>query len=210
KVWSKKDYPRIKVGTMTLNRNPENHFAQIEQAAFSPGSTVPGIGLSPDRMLLARSFAYHDAARYRVGTNFAQLPVNAPKSEVHSYNFDGAMNYHHTGDRRTYAPNSFGDSWSDETGPVETSWESDGELVRVSQTLRSDDDDFGQAGLLVREVFDDAEREEFVKTVAGALDGVVEPVLSAALEYWKNVDAEIGSRIQDAVRAGKGDDIPGA
>src|SRR3546814_14915912 len=75
-LWSHKDYPLIKVGTMTLNRNPENFFAQIEQAAFSPGNTVPGIGLSPDKMLLGRAFAYSDAQRNRIGTKFHQLPVN--------------------------------------------------------------------------------------------------------------------------------------
>lgn len=209
KTISQKDYPRIKVGTMTLNRNPENHFAQIEQAAFSPGDTVPGIGLSPDRMLLGRAFAYNDAARYRIGVNYHQLPVNAPKNGVDAYAFDGQMNYHHTGARSTYAPNSFGDPWSDQTGPVEDSWESDGELVRASQALRQDDDDFGQAGTLVREVFTDEEREEFVQTVAGALDGVKEPVLSNAFQYWKNVDQSIGERIEAQHRKNQGDDIPG-
>src|SRR5690625_2545693 len=91
KIWSKKDYPRIKVGTMELNRNPENHFAQIEQAAFSPANMVPGIGMSPDKMLLGRNFAYQDAQRYRIGTNFQQLPVNRTIVDVHTYNFEGAM-----------------------------------------------------------------------------------------------------------------------
>ena len=93
KTISKKDYPRIKVGTLTLNRNPENHFAQIESAAFSPSNTVPGIGLSPDRMLLGRAFAYHDAQLYRVGAHVNQLPVNRPKNAVHNYAFDGQMWY---------------------------------------------------------------------------------------------------------------------
>ncbi len=210
KIWSKKDYPRIKVGTMTLNRNPENHFAQIEQAAFAPGNTVPGIGLSPDRMLLARAVAYHDAALYRIGTNFNQLPVNQPKCPVNSYTFDGQMTYHHQGAAPQYVPNSFGHDWSDEEGKVHNGWEADGEMTRESQTLRTDDDDFGQAGTLVREVFSDEERAEFVETVAGALDGVKEPVLSKALEYWKNVDAETGAKIEAAVKAAAGDEIPGA
>src|SRR3546814_804748 len=74
KVWPHADYPLIRVGTMTLNRNPENFFAEIEQAAFSPGNTVPGIGLSPDKMLQGRAFAYNDAQRNRIGANFHQLP----------------------------------------------------------------------------------------------------------------------------------------
>ncbi|GAA4480780.1 catalase [Enteractinococcus fodinae] len=200
KTWSKKDYPRIKVGTMELNRNPENHFAQIEQAAFSPANMVPGIGMSPDKMLLGRNFAYQDAQRYRIGANFQQLPVNAPKTEVHTYNFEGAMWYHHTGNRSVYAPNSFGDSWSDEVGAIDTSWENDGDLVRQAYTLRKDDDDFRQANILVNEVFTQQERDDFVDTVSGALGDVVEPVLTNAITYWKNVDATIGQRIEDRVR----------
>src|SRR5690606_19587967 len=118
--------------------------------------------------------------------------------------------YDHTGARSVYAPNSFGDSWSDEEGPVENGWEADGELTRHAYDLRADDDDFGQPGTLVREVVDDAQRDEFVKTVAGALDGVAEPVLSNAFQYWKNVDATIGQRIEDAVRSGAvGATVPG-
>ena len=200
KVWPKSDYPRIKVGTMTLNRNPENFFAQIEQAGFSPANMVPGTGNSPDKMLLGRNFAYADAQRYRVGTNFQQLPVNRPINEVHTYNFEGHMLYEHAGARPVYAPNSFGASWSDETGPVDNGWEADGELVRSSYELHAEDDDFGQPGTLVREVFSDAQRDEFVETVTGALEGVQEPVLSNAFQYWKNVDATIGQRIEDAVR----------
>ena len=116
KTWPHEDYPLIKVGTMTLNRNPENFFAQIEQAAFSPGNTVPGIGLSPDKMLLGRAFAYNDAQRNRIGTNFHQLPVNQPKVPVNTYMFDGQMAYHHSGNAPVYAPNSGGRRWADETG----------------------------------------------------------------------------------------------
>src|SRR5215510_4039269 len=93
KVWPHGDYAPVKVGRLVLDRNPENYFAEIEQAAFEPGNMVPGIGPSPDRMLLGRMFAYPDAHRYRIGTNYLQLPVNAPLVDVHSYNKDGAMRY---------------------------------------------------------------------------------------------------------------------
>src|SRR5699024_3799340 len=162
---------------MELNRNPENFFAEIEQAAFSPGNMVPGIGMSPDRMLLARNFSYADAQRYRIGTNFQQLPVNRPKNEVHTYNFEGNMWFEHTGHRRPYVPNSFGDSWSDEEGPVDVTWESDGELVRTAQALREDDSDFIQPHILVNEVFSQEERDGLVDTVSGSLETVIEPVL---------------------------------
>ena len=205
KVWPHADYPLIEVGTMTLNRNPENHFAQIEQAAFSPGSTVPGIGLSPDKMLLGRSFAYNDAQRNRIGTNFMQLPVNKPRVPVDTYQVDGQMAYEHSGAKPVYAPNSFGRGWSDGEAAPEETWAVDGELVRSAARLHAEDDDFGQAGTMVREVFDDQQRASFVDTVSGALGGVNDDgVLSRAFEYWKNVDAEIGKRIEEAVLAGRG------
>jgi len=209
KVWPQADYPRIKVGVMTLNRNPENFFAEIEQAAFSPANMVPGMGMSPDKMLLGRNFAYADAQRYRIGTNFQQLPVNRPVNEVHTYSFEGNMWFDHSGARSVYAPNSFGDSWSDETGPVDNSFEADGELVRSAYTLHAEDDDFSQPGTLVREVFDDAARDRLVETVAGGLETVIEPVRSNAIAYWKNIDATIGARIEAELKKGEGDQIPG-
>jgi catalase len=187
---------------MTLNRNPENFFAQIEQAAFSPGNTVPGIGLSPDKMLLGRAFAYNDAQRNRIGTNFHQLPVNKPKVPVQSYMFDGQMAYEHSGNAPVYVPNSGGRPWADVTGAAEDGWEADGDMVRSAYTLHADDDDFGQPGTLVRDVFDDAQRTRLVETVAGALlGGVRSPVLERAFEYWRSVDADVGRRIEEKVRA---------
>jgi catalase len=203
KVWPHKDYPLIPVGTMTLNRNPENFFAQIEQAAFSPGNTVPGIGLSPDKMLLGRAFAYNDAQRNRIGANFHQLPVNQPKVPVNTYMIDGPMNYHHTGNAPVHATNSGGRPWADETGPVNDGWEADGTMVRSAYTPRADDDDFSQPGTMVREVLDDDQRQQLVDQVAGSLlGGVREPVLSRAFQYWKNIDADVGRRIEEKVKAG--------
>ncbi|HET8600696.1 MAG TPA: catalase [Segeticoccus sp.] len=202
KVWPHADYPLIKVGTMTLNKNPENFFAEIEQAAFSPGNLVPGIGLSPDKMLLGRAFAYHDAQRNRIGTNFHQLPVNRPRHgiEVNTYMFDGQMAFEHSGNAPVYAPNSYGRGWSDQTGATDTSWEVDGDLVRSAYQLHSEDDDFGQPGALVREVMDDGQRQRLVDQVSGSLlGGVRDEVLQRALDYWKNIDAEVGKQIESKV-----------
>ena len=202
KVWPHADYPLIPVGTMTLNENPENFFAQIEQAAFAPSSVVPGIGFSPDKMLLGRVFAYADAHRARIGTNFHQLPVNKPlNDESKPYVFDGHMTYDHAGSAPVYAPNSSGRPYADREGPVEAGWEADGEMVRQAYSLHADDDDWTQAGTLVRDVFDDPERDRFVDTVAGALAGVRQDVLERALQYWRNVDADIGGRIEAKVGA---------
>jgi len=205
KTWPHKDYPLMEVGTMLLNRNPENFFAQIEQAAFSPGNTVPGIGLSPDKMLLGRAFAYNDAQRNRIGTNFHQLPVNQPKVKVNTYMFDGQMTYTHNGSAPTYAPNTGGRGWADGSGPVPDGWESDGEMVRSAYTRRPEDDDFTQPGILIRKVFGDAERAALIDQVAGSLlRGVRSPVLEGAFAYWKSIDRQTGGAIEQKVRAGTG------
>jgi catalase len=186
---------------MTLDENPENFFAQIEQAAFSPGNVVPGIGFSPDKMLLGRVFAYADAHRARIGTNFHQLPVNQPVNDAgQPYMFDGNMTFDHSGSAPVYAPNSDGRSYADQEGPVAEGWEADGEMVRSAYELHAEDDDWTQAGILLRDVFDDAQRDRFVETVSGALEGVRSDVLERALTYWRNVDAGIGDRIADAVK----------
>ncbi len=210
KIWPHADYPLIKVGTITLNRNPENFFAEIEQVGFQPSAVVPGIGFSPDKMLLGRTFAYSDTQRHRIGPNHMQLPVNRPRVQTHNtYTFDGAMRFEHSGDAPTYAPNSEGRGYADLTGPAEDGWETDGAMVRSASELRAEDDDFGQAGTLVREVWNDEQREEFVQNVAGhLLGGVHGDVLQRAFEYWKNVDAECGARIEALVAAGQGADNP--
>jgi catalase len=195
KVWPHGDYPLIKVGRMVLDRNPENLFAQVEQAAFEPANLVPGIGPSPDKMLQGRLFSYPDAHRYRIGPNYLQLPVNQPKAEVHSYNRDGAMAYINGGDP-VYAPNSYGGPAADPSVELPTWQVEAGEIIRNAYTLHSEDDDFGQPGTLYRDVLDDAARARLVANVAGHLaNGVVEPVLSRALTYWRNVDADLGARI---------------
>src|SRR5699024_6825061 len=125
------------------------------------------------------------------------------------YDKEGCMQFLHSGDAPVYAPNSYGRAYQDEQGPVENGWEADGEMVRATYTLHADDSDFIQPGILVREVFDDAQRDQFVETVSGSLATVEEPVLSKALRYWKNVDTTIGERIELAVNTSKGDEQPG-
>jgi catalase len=200
KVWPHGDYPLHEVGRLTLNRNPTDFHTEIEQAAFAPSNLVPGIGPSPDKMLLARLFSYPDEHRARLGVNFMQIPVNRPKSPVHSYSKDGAMRVDNVSDP-VYAPNSKGGPTADgKRYPEVEVWKASGEFVRAAYTLRKDDDDWGQAGTLVREVMDDAARDRLVSNVVGALkSGVSEPVLERAFEYWRNIDKEIGDRIAKGV-----------
>ncbi|KKM98348.1 hypothetical protein LCGC14_1158920, partial [marine sediment metagenome] len=200
KVWPHEDYPLIEVGQLSLNRNPTDFHTEIEQAAFEPSNLVPGIGISPDKMLLGRMFSYADAHRHRLGVNYKQIPVNAPKCPVNSYSKDGAMRTQNVSDP-VYAPNSKGGPHADPTRfPEDTTWAASGEFTRQAYSLREDDDDFGQAGILVREVMDDAARDRLVANVVGHVkNGVEEPVLSRVFEYWKNIDKDIGERIEKGV-----------
>jgi catalase len=201
KVWPHADYPLTEVGRMTLNRNLTDYHTELEQAAFEPNNLVAGTGLSPDKMLLARGFSYSDAHRARLGVNYRQIPVNAPHSPVHSYSKDGAMRMHNVTDP-VYAPNSYGGPAAD---PARTDdgglWYSDGEMVRTAYTLRPEDDDFGQATTLVRDVLDDGARSRLVDNVVGhLLNGVSEPVLARAFDYWRKVDTDLGDQIEEGVR----------
>lgn len=204
KVWPHADYPLIKVGTHTLNRNPQNFFAEIEQAAFSPANTVPGIDISPDKMLLARVFSYPDAQRYRVGTNYNQIPVNAPHAApVHNYSQDGAQRHGFNAPSvPVYAPNSVGGPAASAAAAGAGSWESDGELVRSAATLHAEDSDFGQAGTLYREVFDDAAKARFVDTLTGQGSSItIDDIRERFFQYWTNVDAELGATLRVTVAA---------
>ncbi|MGV0735141.1 catalase [Mycobacterium syngnathidarum] len=200
KVWPHADYPLTEVGKLVLDRNFSDHHTEIEQAAFAPANQVPGTGLSPDKMLLARTFAYNDAHRARLGVNYKQIPVNAPRSEVNGYSKDGALRVKNATDP-VYAPNSYGGPQADPARAAGALWYSDGDMVRTAYTLRPDDDDWAQAGVLVREVMDADERMRLVANVAGHLrNGVSEKVLQRAFEYWRSIDKEIGDQIEDAVR----------
>jgi len=205
KVWPHADYPLTEVGRLTLERNPTDNHTEIEQLAFQPNNLVPGIGPSPDRMLLARLFSYADAHRHRLGANYQQIPVNAPTCPVHSYSKDGAMRMVKVADP-VYAPNSYGGPAADSRHP-EPSWYADGELMRTAYVDHAEDDDWGQPGTMVREVLDDAARGRLVDNVVGhLLNGVSEPILRRAFDYWRNIDAEIGKRIEEGVRS-KADEL---
>jgi catalase len=148
KIWPHKDYPLIEVGVMELNRNPENFFAEVEQAAFNPANIVPGIGFSPDKMLQGRLFAYGDAQRYRLGTNHHLIPVNAPRCPVHSYHRDGTMRVDgNHGGTLGYEPNSYGE-WEEQPDFAEPPLSLDGAADHWNH--RDDTDYYSQPGALFR------------------------------------------------------------
>jgi catalase len=196
KVWPHGDYPPITIGRMVLNGNPANHFAEVEQAAFSPGNLVPGIGLSPDKMLMGRVFSYHDTHLHRIGTNYEQLPINAAKAPVHTYAKDGFMAHRHTGDSPVYAPNSYGGPHADPSKELPTWWVEAAEIGRYAYELHAEDDDFAQPGTLVRDVMSPTDREHLASNiVAHASAGVSSDVQRRVIDYWTNVDAELGGRV---------------
>jgi catalase len=204
KVWPHGDYPLREVGKLVLDRNVADTHAEMEQAAFEPNNQVPGTGLSPDRMLLARGFSYADAHRARLGVNYKQIPVNSPRSNVHTYSKDGVMRIRNASDP-VYAPNSYGGPRADPNRAAEVRWHTDGDMLRAAYTLRPQDDDWGQARTLVRDVLDGAARERLVGNIVGhLLNGVSEPVLQRAFEYWRNVDKALGDQVEKGVRAGQG------
>ena len=144
KVWPHGDYPLIEVGKLVLDRNVTDYHTEMEQAAFEPNNLVPGVTLSPDKMLLARGFSYSDAHRARLGVNYKQIPVNSPQVPVHSYSKDGAMRVVNVSDP-VYAPNSKGGPQADSEHYKPVGWHADGDMVRSAYTLHAEDDDWGQA-----------------------------------------------------------------
>ncbi len=199
KVWPHSDYPLINVGKMMLNQNVSDYHSEMEQAAFEPNNIVPGIGLSPDKMLLGRIFAYSDSHRARLGVNYRQIPVNQPRCPVNSYSKDGAMRINNISDP-VYAPNSYGGPKADSERYAEQAiWRvEDSDMVRNAYTLHKEDDDWGQAGTLVREVMNNEERDRLVSNVVGHLKaGVSNKVMKRAVEYWCKIDHDIGDRITE-------------
>ena len=203
KVWPHSDYPLIRIGRITLDRNPENYFAEIEQASFEPANMPPGIAASPDKMLQGRLFSYPDTHLHRIGTNYLQLPVNQAKAAaVHSYNKDGAMRYDNPGDP-VYAPNSFGGPVADPDLYRGEDYEVSGEIMRSAYTKRRDDDDFGQPRALVEQVMTDEDRDHLVTNITGHIKGgVTAEMRPRVIEYWSNVSPDLGARIAKEFNGG--------
>ena len=198
KVWPHGDYPRIEIGRMVLDRNPQNYFAEVEQAAFSPANMVPGVEPSPDKMLQGRLFAYADAHRYRLTANYATLPINAAKCPVHHYGRDGSMRFDgNFGGAPNYEPNSKG-------GPVEDRREVEapmpltGTTVRAATASHHEDDDYVQAGDLYR-VMDPAARGRLIDNLVGHMRDVSPEILDRQIAHFGAADAEYGRRVADGL-----------
>jgi catalase len=193
KVWPHKDYPLIEVGVFELNRNPQNYFAEVEQAAFSPANVVPGISFSPCKMLQARIFAYADAHRYRLGVNFEALPINRPKAEVHNYQRDGSMRFDGNGGPSVvYEPNSFGGPVADpafKEPPLKINGNAD-----WYEQKRGVDDDYIQPGDLYRLMPED-EKKRLVKNLCSSLSQVSKELQKKMVDHFKRADKDYGARV---------------
>ncbi|HEY1057118.1 MAG TPA: catalase [Limnobacter sp.] len=197
KVWPHADYPLIPVGEIELNRNPDNYFAEIEQAAFSPSNVVPGIGFSPDRVLQGRLFAYADAHRYRIGTHYEALPVNRPHCPVHHYHKDGAMRFFENNPNPAayYEPNSFG-------GPVQSPTVQEPPLHLFGDAGRFDQrdasDDYVQPRALFKQL--DAEhRKRLGDNIAVSMQGVPGFIVDRALGHFDRIDPSYGQSIRSGL-----------
>jgi catalase len=196
KVWPHADYPLIDVGILELNRNPENYFAEVEQAAFSPANVVPGISHSPDKMLQFRIVSYADAHRYRLGVNYESLPVNRPHCAVNTYHRDGSMRYDdNAGGAVNYEPNSF-------DGPVEDSRFKEpplsisGDADRYNH--RDGNDDYTQPGNLYRLMPQD-EKNRLHHAIAGAMTGVPREIIERQLGHFAKADPAYAAGVKKAL-----------
>ena len=198
RVWSHKDFPLIPVGVLELNRNPENYFADVEQAAFNPASVVPGIGLSPDKLLQARLFSYGDAQRYRLGVNHHSIPVNAPRCPVHAYHRDGQMRVDgNHGAALSYQPNSIGE-WAQQPGYKEPPLELKGAMDAYEPKEDQTDNTFYQAGDLYR-LMTSAQRQALIENTARNMEGVTQNVKLRDAAHCYLADAEYGTRLAGAL-----------
>ncbi len=194
KVWPHQEFPLQEVGIMELNRNPENYFAEVEQAAFKPSAFVPGIGPSPDKMLQARLMSYADTHLHRLGVNHHQVPVNKPRCPVMNYNRDGAIadaaNY---GAAPNYWPNTHASAPKPDPSFADPAWKL-GEAVvdRFDSTV--DHDDFTQVGNLYR-LFDDGHRDRLARRIAGVLGQARPEVQMRQLCHFFRADQDYGTRV---------------
>lgn len=197
KVWSKKEYPLIEVGAFELNRNPENYFADVEQAAFNPAHIVPGIGFSPDRMLQGRLFSYGDAQRYRLGVNHYQIPVNQPRCPFTSFHRDGAMRVDgNAGSRISYEPNTQ-QQWQQQEHFAEPPLALNGYADRFDY-WEDEPDYFTQAGDLFRLMGADEQQRLFENT-ARNMEGVPNEIKQRHIEHCRKADAAYGEGVAKAM-----------
>ncbi|MBU5349176.1 catalase [Paenibacillus lautus] len=191
KTWPEDRFPFVTVGTMTLNRNPQNFFAEVEQVAFSPSALVPGIEPSEDKLLQGRLFSYPDTQRHRLGANYLQIPINCPYAPVRNHQRDGLMNVNQDPSPVNYEPNSY------TTGPVEDPSVNESEAPLIGRVVRQrieKTDDFTQAGELYRS-FTEQEKDHLIRNLVDDLSQVKSDIQLRAVCNFYRADAEYGAKL---------------
>jgi catalase len=198
KTWSQRDYPLIEVGILELNRNPDNYFADVEQAAFTPANVVPGIGYSPDRMLQGRLFSYGDTHRYRLGVNHHQIPVNAPRCPFASFHRDGMGRVDgNGGGGPNYQPNREG-RYAETPAAAEPAMELAGLVDRYDH--RVDNDYYSQPAALFR-LMDDSQKQQLFGNIARSINGVPQEIVAVQMEHFRRVDPAYAEGVRQALAA---------
>ncbi len=209
KVWPHGEFPLIEVGEMELNRNPQNYFAEVEQAAFEPSNTVPGIGFSPDKVLQNRVLSYADAHRYRIGINYDHIPVNQAKAaKVNTYHRDGSMvTGTNGGGSVDYEPNSFGGPVEDKS-VMEPPMKIDGNAARYVTYACDDEDYYGQPRVFWEKVLDATGRAHLVENIVGSMTepmmGLGDPaklreIQQRMLAHWYKVHPDFGAAVEQGI-----------
>lgn len=199
KVWPHSEYPLIEVGVIELNRNPDNYFSQIEQAAFSPSNVVPGIGFSPDKMLQARIFSYADAHRHRLGTHYEALPVNQPKCPVHHYHKDGSMRFFDNFEKNPdayYEPNSFNGA-IENPAVKEPPLKISGDADRYNH--RDNNDDYAQPRALWM-LFTESEKQRLYANYAAHMHGVPLFIIERQLAHFEKIHPDYAKGVRKALQ----------
>lgn len=198
KVWPHKDYPLVEVGMLELNRNPQNFFAEVEQAAFEPGNLPSGLGASPDKMLQARLLSYPDAHRYRIGVNYGELPINKPRCPVHTYHRDGHMRFDgNYGGSPVYQPNSFGGP-ADDPSYREPPLRISGDADRYDH-WKGNEDYYTQAGNLFRLMNSD-QKAQLIGNIVGAMQGVPHEIQVRQIGHFYKADPAYGEGVAKGLR----------
>jgi catalase len=196
KVWPHGDYPLVEVGELVLDRNPENYFAEVEQAAFEPKNIVQGMGFSPDKMLQGRLISYPDAHRYRLGVNYDQLPVNRAQGPVHTYNRDGAMRFDgNSGSAPNYEPNSFHGP-AEDPAYRERAHTISGSVDRHNHRL--DGDYYSQPGNLFRLLKPDAQKR-LIGNIVGSIASVPREIQERQIRHFYKADPNYGRGVAEGL-----------
>ncbi|MFD0682562.1 MULTISPECIES: catalase [unclassified Paenibacillus] len=207
KLWDHEQFPFLPVGKMVLNKNPDNYFAEVEQAAFGTGVLVDGLDFSDDKLLQGRTFSYSDTQRYRVGTNYLQLPINAPKTRVATNQRSGQMEYMidkapEQNPHVNYEPSSLGGLKEAAPSGIEHEPAYNAKLVRQKLDRTND---FKQAGETFRK-FEDWEQDELIGNLVDALNVCAPQIQKQMIENFTNADPEYGRRVSEGLSRSKQSD----